>query len=79
MQQGLFRESILGNLKQICDLLPASCSSILDNSLNLLVYEILTGLATSYKALIDRTISNNLDAIKQSEDLQGCRQWDRNF
>ena len=69
MQQVLFRESILGSLKQIRDLLPTSCDSVLDTSLNLLVYEILTGLVTRYKTLVDRTVSSNLDAIKQSEDL----------
>ena len=52
---------------------------VFDTNLHLLVYEILQGLATRYKTLVDKTVSENLDAIKSKEDLQGCKEWNRNF
>lgn len=45
----------------------------------MLVYEIMNGVVNRYKTLIDTTVSNNLDAIKAKDDLQGCTEWNRNF
>lgn len=64
MQQKLFKESIQDNIRKIYTLLPPGCDCVLDNSLNLLMFEILTGLVTRYKTIVDRSVSTNLDAIK---------------
>ena len=95
MQEKLFRQTILSTINRIRDMLPDSCSwstvtdkdgagepipvVVLDTNLHLLVYEILQGLSTRYKTLVDKTVSENLDAIKAKEDLQGCKEWNKNF
>ena len=64
------------SINKIKAFLPKSCSqneqsnqSILDTSLNMLLYEIMQGLCQRYKTLVDKTINSNLDAIKAKEDL----------
>ena len=74
LQEKLFRSTILSTINEIRDMLPKSCFGpdqgvVFDTSLNLLVYEILQGLAQRYKTLIDKTASDNLDAIKAKDDL----------
>ena len=59
MQEKLFRETILFTVNSIRDQLPPTClyqnenQSILDNSMNLLIYDIIMGLTAKNKSLID--------------------------